>query len=416
MAQNSQPLDLEEAQQRLLAELRSPNRSEHLDSRKALGRVLSETVVAPVDLPPFPASAMDGYALSLADWQSMAEPRFRIVGQSLAGHPYSGAIRSGECVRVFTGAVVPDGADQVIVQEEVQQSDADSVAFKPHVPSERFVRPVGHDINAGAEIATAGTLINPFLLGALSAAGVARVPVYPHLRIGVFSTGDELQDTTVPPQDLKPGQIYDSNRVSMMALLQDAVFDLQDLGRLPDDPQQIHASIQAAAAEHDALLTSGGVSVGDADHVVSTIEALGELKFWKLNLKPGKPMAVGSIGDCRIFGLPGNPVSTIVTLLLMARPALLRMAGCTAPWTPLKLMAALQQPLQHRPGRTEYQRGTCYVQDGELQVAHTGDQSSNRLSSFAGANCLIEVDAGLGDLATGTVVPVLPFAGLISAG
>jgi len=385
---------------------------EQLHLRQAHGRIVAAPVTAPLNLPPFNASAMDGYALRYADFQRAPGASFRVVGQSLAGHPFAGDIGSGECVRVFTGAKLPEGADQVILQEECASATDDEVRFAPHAPGESYVRPIGHDVTAGTVIADRGERLDPFTLGALSAAGVAEVTVYDKPTVGIFSTGDELVDPGTPPERLAEGQIYDSNRFTVLSLLRHMPCSLLDLGRLADDPHEVERALAEATQRCSILITSGGVSVGEADYITATIQRLGELHFWRLNLKPGKPLAFGRIGECFIFGLPGNPVSTIVTLLMLAKPAIHHHAGAR-PGQPLKVSARLEGHLAHTPGRVEYQRGTLQVRDGIAYVAITGDQSSNRLRTFRHANCLVEVPQASADLAAGTAVMVLPFNGLL---
>lgn len=412
MAQNSQPLDLAEALQRLFATLPRVDRVEMIPLADALNRVLAQAVNAPIDLPPFPASAMDGYAVRAADLADTPPWRFTEIGQSLAGHPFDGGVNAGECVRIFTGAKVPPGADQVLLQEEVAAIDGATVHFKPHTPGESFVRPIGHDVSRGTQLAAAHDVVNAFTVGTLAAAGIENVQVYAKPRVGVFSTGDELVDPGTPPAQLSDGQIYDSNRLTVLKLLQQMPCELHDLGRLPDDQTAVHAAFQAASANCEFLITSGGVSVGEADFVTAAIEQLGTLEFWRLNLKPGKPLAFGRMGSCHVFGLPGNPVSTIVTLLMVARPAIWHFAGAN-PSAPLGVRAKLTAPLSHSPGRAEYQRGIYFIDGGNLMVAPTGDQSSNRMRTFHGANCLIEVDKQAADLPAGGEVTLLPFSGLL---
>ena len=379
----------------------------------ALHRITAEACIAPVDLPPFPASAMDGYAVRRAAWQEHPSAPLRIIGESLAGHPFRTGVDDGECVRIFTGAQMPKGADQVLLQEEVADATPTHVTFKVHKLTESYVRPIAHDVAEGDIIIDENQQLSEFCLGSLCAAGVASVKTYRRLRIGVFSTGDELAQ---PGQRLAPGQIYDSNRFTVLKLLRDLPAELIDLGVLADDPAAIEQALSSHAQTCDAIITSGGVSVGDADFVTSTIRTLGQLDFWKMNLKPGKPMAVGRIGDCVLFGLPGNPVSTIVTLLLVAKPALLVMAGCNSQdFLPNFVHATVATPLTHTPGRTEFQRASLITdRTGALTIHHTGDQSSNRLSSFAGANCLVEIPKHRGDIPSGSVLRVLPFRGLVS--
>lgn len=412
MSQNSQPLSLEEALQHLFSSLTPVTEQQTLPLVESLGRVLARELRAPINLPPFPASAMDGYALRSTDFTQQPTQAFRVVAQSLAGHPTDHHLQPGEAVRVFTGAKVPEGADCVLLQEEAKSLDGDSVTFNAHTPRESFIRQIGHDVKAGQVLATPGTAITPLLCGSLAASGVDQIEVLRKPRVGVFSTGDELVDPGTPAAELQPGQIYDSNRLTVLSLLAQTPCELINLGRLADDEQQVLDALQNGASRCDVLITSGGVSVGDADFVTAAISQLGQLEFWRLNLKPGKPLAFGRIGNCHIFGLPGNPVSTIVTLLLLTKPALLKIAG-TDPQPPLRITARLQGSLNHPPGRTEFQRGILSNEGGELRARVTGDQSSNRLSTFHGANCLIEVPGPCGDLSDGERVMVLPFSGLL---
>ncbi len=406
MAEHSQPLDLEEALARISAEIAPIDRIERIKLEHCHRRILAAPVTSEVDLPPFRASAMDGYALRRADFERTRT--LRCVGASLAGHPFENDFGAGECVRVFTGAVVPEGADQVALQEDTV-AHGEAIDFTQTRWAESFIRPPGHDVGKGTVLAERGSAVDAFLLGSLAAAGVAEVSVQAHPTVGVFSTGDELTD---PGTLLAPGQIYDSNRITVEHLLKDLPLEVRSLGRLPDEADAVRDCLATASRDCDALITSGGVSVGDADFVTSTIAKLGTLAFWRLNLKPGKPLAVGRIGHCHVFGLPGNPVSTIVTTLLIARPALVRLAGGTA-GALHRYRTRLATPLQHTPGRAEYQRGKLIVRDDDLWVEVTGDQSSNRLQSFRDADCLIEVPKTAGDLSEGDRVQVLPLRGLL---
>jgi len=406
-------LDLEEALMRLYEAIPKVTGTQTMAIDQARGYILADTVTAPLNLPPFPASAMDGYALRAVDYSNDPQAVFHIQGESLAGHPYLEELAPGQCVRIFTGAKVPNGADQVLLQEQVSSRDDKGVIFTPHTPPESYVRRIGHDISIGTTLAEQGALLDALTLGALAAAGVDTVRVFKLPTVGVFSTGDELVDPGTPVAELAEGQIYDSNRFTVINLLADTPCEVLDLGRLADDPEQVETAFRDASKRCQILVTSGGVSVGDADFITSTIEQLGSLEFWRLNLKPGKPLAFGRIEDCNVFGLPGNPVSTIVTLLLLARPAISHCAG-TDPTPPLRIHARLTDDVQHTPGRAEYQRGQYTSQSGQLNVTITGDQSSNRLRSFRDANCLVEIPSDADNLPSGTTVTILPFRGLLS--
>ncbi len=398
---------------RLFKDIAVIDKIETIPIGEARGRYLAEPIRAPLSLPPFRASAMDGYAVLRDSWQTSPSAPFEVVGESRAGHPWQGHVTARECVRIFTGAKVPDGADQILLQEEVHSNEGSTVSFHPHEPGESYVRPIGHDVHAGDGLAETGEHLNPMLLGALASAGIETVEVFAKPAVGVFSTGDELVDPGTPPEALADGQIYDSNRLAVIELLAALPVEIVDLGRLDDDEDTVVAALRDGAARCDVLLTSGGVSVGDADFITKTIAALGTLSFWRLNLKPGKPLAFGRIDDCLVFGLPGNPVSTIVTFLLVAKAAIRHLCGA-AEREQQFVPANLAQPIRHSPGRAEYQRGVATFTGTGLVVTGTGDQSSNRLSTFRRANCLIEVPGPASDLPAGAEVRVLLFDGLLS--
>ena len=399
------PLDLNVACQRILERIPSPRAVERVPVDQALGRVAAEDCLARTDLPPFNASAMDGYAFR---WQSGLK-QLRVVGASLAGHPFAGPIADGEAVRITTGAALPDDCDTVAIQEDCSLSGAALTLNRaPHPGSN--VRQQGHDLRKGNSVAARGRRLNAFDIGTLAAAGIDAATVFTRPRIAVFSSGDELQS---PGTDLIHGNIYDSNRYAVAGLLSHLPVEVRNLGVLADDASAIAEALATASAECPLILTSGGVSVGDADLVKSTLERLGELDFWRLNLKPGKPLAFGRIGDARLMGLPGNPVSTIVTYLLLAKPAVEALCGM-APQEPLTLRCQLTEAVRHKPGREEYLRGAATTGPSTAQVRPTGDQSSNRMSTFAAANCLIRIPKTLGDLPAGAWVETLPFTGLVS--
>lgn len=409
-------LDLDDALKAILADTNPVDGSELVDVRSALGRVAAAAVTAPMSLPPFPASAMDGYALRTSDLEGAPPFRLELSGTSYAGRPVDSATPAESCVRIFTGAAVPDDLDAVVIQEDCRAQDG---AVWIDVPVSRGdnVRPIGHDVTAGTRILQAGRRLSEFDLGWLAACGIARLEVRPRPVVGIFSTGDELVDATSGNDGDQPGpgRIFDSNRLALELLLRRLPVEVRDFGIVPDDPERIRQVLEEADAACDAIVTSGGVSVGDADWVKDVVSEIGTLKLWKLNLKPGKPVAYGRLGRAAFFGLPGNPVSTIVTAMMLTIPVLEYLCG-SEPRRPLTVPATLRGSLSHHAGREEFQRGTLYEaagSDGNLEVTVTGDQSSNRLASFSTANCLIRVSASSGDLEDGSIVATLPFWGAL---
>ena len=368
---------------------------------QADGRIAAEPVVTGVDLPPFDASSMDGYAV-LAD----ETEAYRVIDEARAGHPSGTQVVSGTATRIFTGSAMPPGANAVVLQEDGER-DGTTFTRRAPITAGENVRYRGNDIKKGESLATPGTRLTPLRLAWFAACGIQRVTVYRRVRVGIFSSGDELADAGTA---LAPGQIYDSNRFALRALMAHKAAKVTDLGRLPDDPAPIRAMLERASGQFDMIVTSGGVSVGDADYVRGVVEALGSLDFWRVALKPGKPLAVGRIDDALFFGLPGNPVSTIVTYLLFVAPAIDQLAG-TPPVRPTPIPALLHGTVSHRAGRREYVRARLSRGDDGLRVVATGDQSSNRLSTFAEANALIVVPEDAGDLADGTPVDVLLLTG-----
>ena len=376
---------------------------EDIQLAEAVNRTTAEAILAPVDLPPFDASAMDGYAIDATDADHSHAKRFVVVGRSAAGHPAELTVRQGEAVRIFTGAVLPTGANAVVLQENVVATD-DCIATSAPARIGDHVRSRGQDVRRGALLCRKGQRLSVYDLSLLAACGIATVRVMRRIRAAIFSTGDELVEAGQP---LAAGQIYDSNRFAVAALLRESAVEVLDLGCLPDDPKAIQRTLIDAARYADLIVTSGGVSVGDADFVKGAVEEIGSLDFWRIALKPGKPLAVGSVGKALFFGLPGNPVSTIVTYLLFVAPAVDLLAGGSL--SPLlALPAQLGDAVKHTAGRREYLRGVVRLEKGRAVVYLTGDQGSNRLSTFANANCLVEIDENVGDLQAGDAVRFIP--------
>ena len=389
-----------------------PAAAQTISIADAAGRICAETVRSPINVPPFTASAMDGYAVCTLDpvFGTAAPYVLPVHGESRAGSPFTGEPRRDHAVRIFTGAVMPERCDAVVIQEDVRR-DGSTITIAQRPLARANVRPRGHDIAAGAELIDAATPLGPFDLAWMTACGLQTVAVRRKVRLALFSTGDELRSAG---DSLQHGQIYDSNRFVLGQLLRDAPVEIDDLGILSDDPHIIEATLRSACAHHDVVMTSGGVSVGDADYVRDIVARIGHIEFWKIAIKPGKPIAYGRVDECHFFGLPGNPVSTIVTFLLLVKPILAALAGARITPT-LIASATLAVDIAHEPGRVEYQRGMYSRNDSNsLVVVPTGDQSSNRIGSFRDANCLIEVPRTSGNLARGSQVGILPFGGLVN--
>ena len=364
------------------------------------GRVVASTIDAPMDLPPFDTSAMDGYAVHESDLNQDRE--LAVVGESRAGHVYQNAAAPGTAIRIFTGAPIPRGTSAVVIQEDVERN-GDQIRFRASLEIGENIRRRGHDIAKTQLLAKAGDRLDAYKISWLAACGVTNLTAVRRIRVALFSTGDELIDPGTP---LGPGQIYDANRTALRELLSERPVEVLDLGALPDDPHAINRALETAAKAADVVVTSGGVSVGDADYVKDVVAQAGSLDFWKIALKPGKPLAVGRVGKALFFGLPGNPVSTIITYLLFVAPTIDRLCGMSDN-TPYRLPAILQETIEHHQGRREYVRGVFRTNDDRVTVSPTGDQSSNRLATFANANCLIVVPEQTDDIKAGSVVDIV---------
>jgi molybdopterin molybdotransferase len=371
--------------------------------RSALGRVLAEDVVSPVDVPAHRNSAMDGWALRGADLAADGESTLTEIGSSFAGRPFAGAVGAGQCVRIMTGGVVPTGADTVVMQERAK-ANGKSVTFAAGQKTGQNVREAGEDLKQGAVALERGRIVRPAELGLLASLGIGEVAVVRPLRVAFFSTGDELKSIG---STLGEGEIYDSNRYTLHGMLTRLGCDVLDMGVVRDDPQLIERAFAQAAANADVVITSGGVSVGEADFVKAMLEKLGEVVFWKIAMKPGRPLAYGKIGGAHFFGLPGNPVSVMVTFYQFVREALLVLAGADPVETPPTFPAVCTQRLRKAPGRTEFQRGILTrAADGSLTVKPTGEQGSGILKSMSDANCFIILGESTGNVEPGTTVQV----------
>lgn len=383
--------------------------TETVSTMEALDRVLAAEARSEIDVPGHTNSAMDGYAVRGRDLPSESPRTFTLIGSSFAGHPYDGTVEAGECVRIMTGGVMPDSADTVVIQERVRiLGDAEIEIPAGEKPGQN-VRAAGEDIAAGNVILKPGDPIGPASLGLLASVGIAEVSVRRRVRVAFFSTGDELREVGEPLQD---GQIYNSNRYTLSAMLRRLHVETLDLGVVRDDRDAVVQAFHDASERADMVITSGGVSVGEADYVKDVLGELGDVRFWKVAIKPGRPLAFGQVGAAKFFGLPGNPVSVMVTFYQFVRPALLRMAGM-AEQPPLALQVPVTSPLRKRQGRVEYQRGVLRrAQDGSHTVACTGAQGSGILTSMSQANCFIVLPLERANVREGEMVEVIPFSGI----
>jgi len=381
---------------------------------QALDRVLAADVISPISVPAHDNSAMDGFAFQGADLATDAATTLTIVGTVYAGRAFDGAVRPGECVRIMTGAVMPAGCDSVVPQEFTQRA-SDTTVTVPQgvVRTGDNRRLMGEDLMEGKAALTRGRMLRPADLGLLASLGIGQVMVQRRLRVAFFSTGDELRSLG---DALDPGCIYDSNRYTLFGMLTRLGCELIDMGVVKDDPVSLEAALRSACANADAIITSGGVSVGAADYTKQIMAQLGDVTFWKIGMRPGRPMAFGTITSkgktAYLFGLPGNPVAVMVTFYFFARDALLRMMGASSAPLPL-LRAASQTDIRKKPGRTEYQRGILSTDsDGSPLVRITGSQGSGVLRSMSEANCMVVLRHEQGSVHAGDLVDVVVFDGL----
>ncbi|WP_407330474.1 molybdopterin molybdotransferase MoeA [Enterovibrio sp. 27052020O] len=375
----------------------------------AQNRITAEDIRSPINVPPFANSAMDGYAVRCADLNnSMTLP---LAGKSFAGIPFEGEWPIGSCIRIMTGAEVPQGADAVIMQEQTTV-DGDNITFTHTAEPQQNIRPIGNDVEAGDIVIPKGTLLTPREVPMLATLGIATVSVMRKPKVAFFSTGDELRQVGEP---LGKGEIYDSNRYTIRAMLEKMHCEAVDLGVVPDCPDQLRDAFLKAASEADVIVTSGGVSVGEADYTKDILDQEGDVGFWKIAIKPGKPFAFGKVKNALFCGLPGNPVSVLVTLHVLVQPLLAKLAGHTQ-WQPtITLSAKAETRFRKSPGRTDYQRAVYRINEqGELVVATTGNQGSGAFSSLSVANCFAVLEQDRGHIDVGETVTVEPFSAVLN--
>jgi molybdopterin molybdotransferase len=381
---------------------------------EALGRVLAQDVVSPISVPPHDNSAMDGFAFHSSQLLPGQPLSLRVVGTAFAGKAWQGTVAAGECLKIMTGAIMPPDLDTVVPLEFVK-AQGEQIEIPPGVVSAGDNRRLlGEDLMAGQPALRRGQTLGPAALGLIASLGLPGVEVVRKLKVAYFSTGDEILSLGEP---LREGAVYDSNRYTVFGLLTRMGVEVIDMGVIKDEPAALEAAFRQAAQKADAIITSGGVSMGEADHTKAMMKQLGDVAFWRIAMRPGRPMAVGRITESAksaiLFGLPGNPVAVMVTFLAFVRPALHRMMGCTV-CAPVLLKAHSAEDLRKKPGRTEYQRGiVTRAADGTLHARTTGNQGSGVLRSMVEANGLIVLHHGQGNVAVGDPVDVMMFDGAI---
>lgn len=398
-------ISIDEARARLIQGVSPLTRVETRPLAELVGATLAETICSPLNVPPYPNSSMDGYALRASDLDKTDQ--LTLVGSAFAGHPFEGVVPSGGCVRIMTGGQLPDDCDSVMMQENTR-ADGEQIFFQVKPAAGNSVRPTGEDIRLGDIILNPGHKLGSAEVGLLASLGITEAKVHCKPVVALFSTGDEL---VLPGDPLGPGQIYDSNRYALKAALMQLPVEILDLGRILDDPEAIRAAFLEADQKADLIITSGGVSVGEADYTRHILEELGDTGFWKINIKPGKPLAFGRLPNSHYIGLPGNPVSAMVTFDLFAHTTIQRLLGQEITELPT-LPATLSVSLKKRHGRREFQRGLLRWQDGQPLVCSTGNQSSGVLRSMSLANCYIVLPEDNRGAEAGEQVQVLPFSAL----
>lgn len=403
-------LPVAEARRRILEAVSPVQGIEVIALRSALGRIFARDLHAPFDVPGHTNSAVDGYALAATGLPNKGEREFPIAGTALAGQPFEGTVAEGRCVRIMTGAPLPPGTDTVVMQEHVHTSSGSVRIGGGHCAGQN-VRAAGEDLARGSLALPAGKRLTPADLGLLASLGIAEAPVFRRVRVAFFSTGDELRSLGEPLVD---GAIYDSNRYTLHGMLQQLGVEILDLGVVRDDRAAVRAAFTEAAAVADAIVTSGGVSVGDADYVKETLDALGSVGFWQIAMKPGRPLAFGRVNQAAFFGLPGNPVAVMVAFYQFVQPALQHMMGEHPASGPPLFRARSLSRFRKQPGRTEFQRALVETDaSGELVVRSTGTQGSGILRSMSSANCFVVLADDDGDIEPGATVMVQPFFGLM---
>lgn len=400
-------LSMVQGQEKILSLVNTVSEIEACKIENAYGRVLAEHIISPVNVPQYTNSAMDGYAIRSDD---VDRDSYQVVAEVMAGHAYDQPLQVGQAVKIMTGAPTPLNGDTVVMREQASQ-EGDKVTFNgAHIKAGQNVRQAGEDLTIGSDVFTAGTRLASPEMGMIASLGFGEANVFRKLKVAVFSTGDEVQ---APGTEQKANSIYDSNRFTIMGMLEKLGCEILDFGILEDNEQLMIEALENASAQADVVMTSGGVSVGDADYIKLALDKLGQIDFWRINMRPGRPLAFGQINNKPFFGLPGNPVAVMVSFINFVEPALRKMQGEQG-WKPLKVNAIATENLRSRQGRTEFSRGIYELDDtGRLTVRTTGKQGSGILRSMSEANCLIEISPAIDTVKAGESVTIIPLQGRI---
>ncbi|UDY84087.1 bifunctional molybdopterin-guanine dinucleotide biosynthesis adaptor protein MobB/molybdopterin molybdotransferase MoeA [Vibrio diabolicus] len=400
-------LSVVQGQEKILSLVNTVSEIEACKIENAYGRVLAEHIISPVNVPQYTNSAMDGYAIRSDD---IDRDSYQVVAEVMAGHAYDQPLEVGQAVKIMTGAPTPLNGDTVVMREQASQ-EGDKVTFNgANIKAGQNVRQAGEDLAIGSDVFTAGTRLASPEMGMIASLGFGEANVFRKLKVAVFSTGDEVQ---APGTEQKANSIYDSNRFTIMGMLEKLGCEILDFGILEDSEQLMIEALENASAQADVVMTSGGVSVGDADYIKLALDKLGQIDFWRINMRPGRPLAFGQINNKPFFGLPGNPVAVMVSFINFVEPALRKMQGEQG-WKPLKVNAIATENLRSRQGRTEFSRGIYELDDtGRLTVRTTGKQGSGILRSMSEANCLIEISPAIDTVKAGESVTIIPLQGRI---
>jgi len=406
VANSGKMLPVGESIKRILDAVPSATKTERIPLSKAMDRVLATDQYSPFNVPPHTNSAMDGYAIAFTDPLPVS---WRLVGEAYAGRGYPEKLKQGEAVAIMTGAPVPEGADTIIIKEAASLQGA-TLSIQGGVQKGQHVRLAGEDIPRGSLCLPSGSLLSPQALGLLASMGLSSVEVFKPVRVAIFSTGDEVVDQG---KALPEFGIYDTNRFTLRGMLTRLGCEVIDLGIIEDDQRSLSEALTLAASSADIMLSSGGVSMGEADYIKSALKQEGRVDFWRIAMRPGRPLAFGDVGGKPFFGLPGNPVAVMVTFMQFVQPALRKMMGQTS-WQPNRMIATAEETLKSRLGRTDYSRGVYHINEsGRLVVRSTGSQGSGILTSMVMANCLIEITDEFERIDVGEPVLIQPFSDLM---